>query len=233
MRLNVVGKLSVRWLARGRGMAFLCLVLLAYTSSTSLSAAELQTQHAADTSLNSGRWSVVLHTRLRARAETLDLYQFRVGPIIEYGLTARTSLVGGYYLTRNEAAPRVWSSTHRPFAGVEFAIARRRLALDSRSLIERFYVPGRRDFNRYRQRLWVTRNAPGGGPYGSVEGLFDAEGLRSVRYGGGWRIGPRGAVSIDFGYFYETRRSTEGGNRQMLLTTVHIRRQSKRIDPDP
>lgn len=175
----------------------------------------------------------MLHSRARTRVENLDLYQIRAGPIIEYSLTSRASLIGGYYFTRNEHASRSWSTTHRPFAGAELAISKRRLILDSRTLIERFCVPGTGDFSRYRQRLWVTRSASAGGPYGSVEGLFDAAGLRSIRYGAGWRIGPRGAFSIDFGYFYEARRSSEGGNRQMVLTTVHVRRQDKRIDPDP
>jgi Ca2+-transporting ATPase len=226
-------KLLGRLFARRRGAGSLGFVFLATALATSMNAAELQSQHALDTSFNSGKWSVVLHSRARVRVENFDLFQFRAGPIVEYSLTSRASLLGGYYFARNDGASRKWSTTHRPFAGVEFAISKRRLILDSRSLIERFYVPGTGDFNRYRQRLWVTRSAPAGGPYGNVEYLFDAAGLRSVRYGAGWRIGPHGAFLIDFGYFYETRRTTDGGNRQMLITTVHVKRQNKRIDPDP
>jgi hypothetical protein len=206
------------------------ILLLTVSWAIPIHAGEVQSQHALDTSIKAGKWRAVLHSRARTRLESVDLYQFRVGPIVDYSLTSRVTLIGGYYFARNEREFRLWSTTHRPFVGGAFATQYRRANIEARSLVERFFVPGAGDFNRYRQRVLLMDAR---GPYSSVEGFVDAAGLRSMRYGAGWRIGPKSVVSIDLGYFFETRRLIEGGNRHMFLTSIHIRRQGKRIDPDP
>src|SRR5262245_52528091 len=108
--------------------------------------AEIQTQHAFDTSLDLGRLEPLWHLRLRTKPRGGGLFQVRTGPILEFDLNERVTAIGGYYYTREEQEERRWSTTNRAFAGGELALWNRTLEIDWRSLLERFFVSGQPDF---------------------------------------------------------------------------------------
>jgi len=230
--LEEARKCGVRFL-RGIGARSAGLALLAMLWSSNLSAAELQSQQAFDVSFSKAKWDVIIHSRFRSRVNNRDFFQFRMGPIFEYNIHRRAFVLTGFYFTRNQSIPRAnWATTNRAFAGAEFALVKSRHAtLDFRTLAERFLVHAAPDFNRYRERLLVTSGS-GSGPYIGAEGLFDRRGLRSFRYSGGWRKPLRTSISLDIGYFFETRRLSEGGNRHMITTALHFRSRKVHVDPD-
>lgn len=75
--------------------------------------AAVQTQHALDGSVGSGRFELLWHLRVRTKPQGGGLFQVRTGPIFEYDLSERATLIGGYDLTR-EQGERRWTTINRP-----------------------------------------------------------------------------------------------------------------------
>jgi hypothetical protein len=191
--------------------------------------AEIQTQHAFDTSVRIGRFEPLWHLRVRTKPEGGGLFQVRTGPILEFDVHERVTLISGYYLIRQQNERR-WTTISRPFGGGEISVWDRGAEVDWRSLLERFFVPGEPDYFRFRNRFRVS--PPGiTAPYAAVEILVDANGLRSTRYSAGVRR-TIGEFSVDFGYFFEDRRPTPAGERHMFSTSFHWRNKTRRVDPD-
>src|SRR5699024_10490011 len=78
----------------------------------SLASAEIQTQHVFDTSVKRGRLELLWHFRVRTKPEGGGLFQLRTGPIVEFDLNDRLTLITGYYFTR-EQNERQWTSINR------------------------------------------------------------------------------------------------------------------------
>jgi hypothetical protein len=192
---------------------------------------EIQTQHALDTSLKIGRFESLWHLRARTKPEGGGLFQIRTGPILEFDLNERVTLIAGHYFTRDQGEGR-WRTINRPFGGAEL-IAYDGAAVDVeyRSLLERFIIPGEPDYFRFRNRL---RLSPHGvtAPYVAVEVFVDAQGARSTRYGAGVRHVIDREFIVDVGYFFENRRSMPAGERHMFSTSFHWRNKTRHIAPD-
>jgi hypothetical protein len=195
---------------------------------------QTDTQHAFEASMPvSRKLQLTLHSRGRTNPGGLGPYQFRLGPIVEYSLGPRWSLLGGYYFAKQKSAERDLRGTHRPFGGVEFmAFKSAKSEVEMRSLVERFFAYDR-SFTRFRQRLRWSGTAPVA-PYAGVETFLDRQGIRSTRYSGGVRWAKvRRRIDLDLGYFYEPRRPDLGASRHMFLTSLHFRFGGlKRRDPD-
>jgi hypothetical protein len=203
----------------------ICTFLLSGVASS-----EIQTQHAIDTSVAIGRIEPLWHLRFRTKPQGGGLFQVRTGPIFEYNLDSRVTLIAGYYFTR-EQEERRWTTTNRAFGGGELALWGRSLEVDWRSLLERFVVSSDRDYFRFRNRFRVS--PPGEtAPYIGAEIFADARGLRSTRYSVGLRRNVAGKVIMDIGYFFENRRLSPAGDRHMISTSFHWRNKTRRIDPD-
>jgi hypothetical protein len=193
--------------------------------------AELQTQHIFDSSVILGRLEPLWHFRVRTTPLGGGVSQIRTGPIFNFDIRERATLIAGYYYTRAKEE-HAWSTTHRSFAGVEIAAWERKIEVDTRSLIERFTVIGAPDYTRFRSRVRVS--PPGTtAPYAGVELFVDADGLRSTRYSVGVRRRFAENLSVDVGYFFEDGRSGTVRDRHMVGTTIHWRDRSTRIDTDP
>jgi len=192
-----------------------------------------ETQHAFEyaTALTP-KLDLILHSRLRTQPSMLGLYQGRAGPIFDYNLTRRVSLLGGYYFALQTDAEQDVKGRHRFFGGAEVTALRAEwYTVDVRSLTERFTGEGS-DFTRNRNRIrWSYQGRFA--PYASGEFFFDAKGWRGARISGGVRYRVQRSVDLDFGYFYEPRRVDLGPHRHMFLTSVHFRRlPGRRADPD-
>ena len=192
--------------------------------------ADLHTQHAADTSLQVGPLKPLWHVRLRTTPQGGGVAQVRTGPIISTDLHDRLTLIVGYYYAR--AKQERWTSTHRPFGGAEVVVWNRSFEVDARSLLECFVVSAATNYTRFRNRLRVSPKAKTA-PYIGVESFIDREGLRSMRYSAGVRRTFAKDLSLDVGYFYESRRQSAGQDRHMLTTTIHWHNRARRMDPDP
>jgi hypothetical protein len=208
------------------------LIFVAIVFLLSLPAAELETQHAAEvTSSLGGNWSGTLHFRMRTQPDRAGLYQARLGPIVQYKLTERTNLLAGYYFTNVQpGANASWSTVHRVFGGGERQWHRTgRWIFDTRSVFERYYSKADPEFNRFRQRFRIQGTRPWA-PYTAYEFFLDAEGRRGARYIAGV-VAPAGAgVRMDFGYFYESRRIAQGGDRHMIMTVIYFRGPGRSTD---
>jgi Protein of unknown function (DUF2490) len=192
--------------------------------------AEIQTQHVFDTSVKRDRFELLWHFRVRTKPEGGGLFQVRTGPILEFDLNERVTLIAGYYFTR-EQNERHWTTINRPFAGGEVMVWGRAVEVDWRSLLERFAIAHEPDYFRFRNRFRIS--PPGTtAPYVGVEFFVDAKGLRSIRYSAGLRRALGKDFIIEFGYFFEDRRPTPAGERHMFSTSFHWRNKTRRIDPD-
>jgi hypothetical protein len=193
--------------------------------------ADVQTQHILDSSVTIGPVEPLWHFRVRTSPQGGGVSQIRTGPILNFTVHDRATLIGGYYYTRAKEE-RSWTTTHRSFGGLEVAAWERRVEIDVRSLMERFSVLSASDYTRLRNRIRIS--PPGAtAPYIGVEAFVDADGLRSMRYSAGIRRTITDELIVDIGYFYENRRSATGSDRHMLGTTIHWRDKSTRLDTDP
>ena len=201
-----------------------CLLFLGEAS------AEVQTQHAFDTSvtLKNPRCCGISACGQSLKAEVLS--QIRTGPIFEFNLNDRVTLIAGSYFTREQEEHR-WAVINRPFAGGEFMLWGRGVEVDWRSLLERFVITHEPDYFEFRNRFRVS---PRGrtAPYAAVEVSTDANGLRSVKYSAGFRRTLTENFMVDIGYFFEDRRPMPSGERHMFSTSFHWRNKTRRIDPD-
>jgi hypothetical protein len=193
--------------------------------------AEVQTQHIVDTSLAIGPVEPLWHFRVRTTPQGGGVSQIRTGPILNFDVHSRVTVIGGYYYSRAKEEDS-WKITHRAFGGVEAVAWKRKAEVDVRSLLERFTVISAPDYSRFRNRIRVS---PAGAtaPYAGLEVFVDATGLRSLRYSAGIRREITDELIVDFGYFYEHGRSSAVSNRHMFGTTIHWRDKSTRIDADP
>jgi hypothetical protein len=203
--------------------------VLCFTSFSALS--ELQTQHVFESSAKMGPLEPLLHFRIRTTPQGGGLAQIRTGPILNFDVHDRVTLIGGYYFIR-EQEERSWTTTHRWFGGAEVAVWKRGIEVDARSLLERFVVVSAPDYTRFRNRVRIS--PPGTtAPYVSVEASFDADGLRSMRYSAGIRRTIVEELIVDIGYFYENRRPGASPDRHVIGTTIHWRDKTTRLDADP
>ena len=192
---------------------------------------QLQTQHIFDSSAAIGPVEPLWHVRIRTTPEGGGVAQIRIGPILNFDVHDRATVIAGYYYTRAKEEG-FWSTTHRSFGGVEGVLWNRKVEIDGRSMLERHALASKPDFTRFRNRIRIT--PPGStAPYAGVEVFVDAAGLRSVRYSAGLRRTTTENLIVDIGYFYENGRSPSVANRHMVITTVHWRDRSTRIDADP
>jgi hypothetical protein len=167
---------------------------------------------------------VILHGRLRTGNDFSTLQQGRTGAIVRFGLPGSSTLIGGYYYGKEEDSAEDWQNLHRIFGGVEVPVLRRRgISVDTRGIVERFFVPDRQQFTRYRHRLRL-RTDRRIGPYVSSEWFFAADGYLSGRYGAGicWRCAESG--TLEFGYLYDARRPTIGEPRHVIVTQFTLDR---------
>jgi hypothetical protein len=191
---------------------------------------EVQTQHIMDTSVKMGPLEPLWHFRVRTTPQGGGVSQVRTGPILNFDVHKRATLIGGYYYTRAKEE-RSWSTTHRAFTGVEVSAWDRKIEIDVRSMVERHFVISGRDYGLFRNRVRIS--PPGStAPYIGAEVFVDADGLRSMRYSTGIRRTITEDLLVDIGYFYENRRSGDP-DRHMLGTTIHWRDKSTRLDGDP
>lgn len=213
-----------------RSIAF----LLSAIAISPLWAAEVETQHAFDTTLPlKPGFELLLHSRVRTQPGNLGFYQIRAGPIISWDVRARLTILSGYYYARQERkVDNDFIGGHRLFAGGEIVVIdTRRLSFDQRFLAERFLSDATDDFNRYRLRRRLSAKGSVA-PYTSHELFLDARGWRSNRHSAGirWTLLP--AVQIDLGYLYEQRRPNVGPDRHIWLTSIHWTRSSRPADPE-
>jgi Protein of unknown function (DUF2490) len=192
--------------------------------------AEIQTQHAVDTSVRIGPFEPLWHVRLRTTPEGGGVSQWRTGPIFAIAIHERVEFLAGYYLSR-EKEDGGWSTGHRPFGGVDLVVWNRGMEIETRSLLERFFVSQSSDYTRFRNRVRIS--PPGTtAPYLGFEVFVDADGLRNTRYSFGLRRTFADELIVDFGYSFDNRRPGLSADRHMISTTIHWRNKSARIDPD-
>ena len=122
--------------------------------------AEIQTQHAFDTSTKVKRFEILWHLCVRTQPEGGGLFQVRTGPIFEFDLSDRVTAIAGYYLTREQNESQ-WATIHRPFAGGEVMVWDRLVEVDWRSLLERFIVGHEPDYFRFRNRFRISPSRMG------------------------------------------------------------------------
>ena len=133
-------------------------------------------------------------------------------------------MIGGYYYGKEEDSAEDWRNFHRLFIGIEVPLYRGLgLRLDTRGIVERFFVVDSPQFSRYRHRVRL-RSERRLGPYIASEWFFDANGYLSGRYGAGvrWKYAESGAFEI--GYLYDARRPTIGEPRHVIVTQVTLDR---------
>ncbi|MBM3787588.1 MAG: DUF2490 domain-containing protein [Acidobacteria bacterium] len=149
-----------------------------------------------------------VHTRFRTRDAYREFFQLRFGPILNYNVHKRVTLIGGYYFIEQRfpsPRKRQWEDFNRYFGGASVRLVdRKRLTLDWRNVIERFHtVPGG-DYTRVRtraslgtsfKRVWL--------PLTSFE-LLRAQDRFTVRAGAG--INRRINREIVAGFGYEMRQ---------------------------
>jgi hypothetical protein len=209
-----------------RGIRVCVLCLACFTAH-----ADVQTQHIVDSSVVIGPVEPLWHFRVRTTPEGGGVSQIRTGPIFNLDVHDRATLIGGYYYTR-EKEERSWRTTHRSFGGVEISAWKRALEVDMRSLVERHAVIRGPDYTLFRNRIRLS--PPGStAPYVGVEAFVDAAGLRTMRYSAGLRRNLTEELIVDIGYFYQNGRSGIEQDRHMVVTTIHWRDKSTRIDTDP
>ena len=198
---------------------WLILLLLLVTKTR---AAEIQADGAIDTRIGLARkWDVLVHNRSRVRAKQNDWYDISIIPLFRFQATDTVQLIAGAFLSRLEY-PDGWKNVGRPFLAVEPRLIRKeRFAVSSRSAYERFFIFRGADYNRYRQRFRVTRDGLWA-PYASAEGFYTNHGWATTRYGAGLKRNLGKRDSIEFGYWYETKRFIGPGARHMFLTTFTV-----------
>ncbi|MCL5098903.1 MAG: DUF2490 domain-containing protein [Candidatus Omnitrophica bacterium] len=188
-------------------------------------AGEVWSWHTVDVSVvKTSRAEVILHGRLRTGNSFGTPQQGRVGVISKLPFPSIGSLVGGYYYGKEEDSSDEWQNKHRIFGGLEVPVyGGHGVAIDTRGLVERFFVPDSPAFNRYRQRFRLRTDGRLG-PYLSTEWFFDANGYLSSRHGAGLRWRCAESVTLEFGYLYDARRANIGEPRHVIVTQFTLDR---------
>ena len=208
--------------AHWRALWTLAMVL---ASSERAAAGEVWSWHSIDVSvLKTSKAEVILHARLRTGNSFGTLQQGRTGVISKFPLTRIGALVGGYYYGKEEDSAEDWQNSHRIFAGIEAPVyGGRGVAIDTRGVVERFFVVDRPEFSRYRHRLRL-RTTGRLGPYVSTEWFFDTNGYLSGRYGAGLRWRCAESSTLEVGYLYDARRADIGEPRHVIVTQFTLDR---------
>jgi hypothetical protein len=184
--------------------------------------AAVQADGTVDTRVGLGyKWDIVIHNRARVRARQNDWYDFSSIPIVRYQAPHEVQLSGGAFFSRYEYMDG-WKNVCRPIVAFEPSWGLPKgLTLASRTAYERFMIYGGTDYNRYRQRLRLSW-AGGWALYGGAEAFFTDHGYAITRYGGGVKRNLGKRDSIEFYYWYETRRLNGPGVRHMFATTFTV-----------
>lgn len=185
----------------------------------SAAAAELQSDGAVDFRIGlSRRWDVLVHNRARVRSTSNDWYDVSIIPIFRYQWRPKVQLAAGAFISWFEYPNNDWQRHFRPIVAIEPTVLRKPVTLALRTQYERFMITERPDYNRYRQRFRVSRGRQWS-PYASIEFFFTDHGYATTRYGTGLRRNINKRDSVEFGYWYETRRLNDYGIRHMFYTT--------------
>lgn len=200
-------------------------LVMALAASGQAVAGEVWSWHSMDVSVvKTAKAEVILHGRLRTGNSFGTLQQGRAGVFTRFPFPRAGTLVGGYYYGKEEDSANAWQNSHRVFAGIEVPVyGGHGVAVDTRGVVERFFVADSPGSSRYRHRLRL-RTAGRLGPYVSTEWFFDANGYLSGRYGAGlrWRCAESG--TLEFGYLYDARRPTIGEPRHVIVTQFTLDR---------
>lgn len=196
--------------------SLLCLLVPILLTSP-LAADEFWSWHTFDyPALQTGRWQAVVHSRLHIGYGKPA--QGRIGPVTRYAITPRVSLIGGYYFGEDHDRHGAWAMSHRPFGGAEAALSQQRwFRLTTRAYVERFVVYEKPDYFRHRARIRYT-TAHKVAPVIVFEPFFDAKGLLTTRYSGGFRVNMRRGRALELAYTYDQRRTSAGPPRHILTT---------------
>jgi hypothetical protein len=165
------------------------------------------------------RLGVVLHTRLRTNDQISRYFQFRGGPIVNYDLKPRLRFIQGFYVSDFRALNQEPSRSTRFFGGAQVRLLEQRnWTVEGRSLMERFFVMGRPDYWRFRNRLLATVKR------GGYEWISHAELLRGQErfiYRGGVAFQKDLPGGMRGGLGYEFRRGTIG-SAHIISTTLNL-----------
>lgn len=166
--------------------------------------------------LHGERWQALMHGRVHV--DEGDFRQGRIGPVFRYNLPPRLTLIAGYYFGEDYNPLGEWKRSHRPFGGIEAAVATKKYArLTARTMLERFLVPGSGDYWRQRNRVrWTTAQRIA--PVASWELFFDNKGYLTTRYTGGVRFTLSHKRALELGYLYDGRRANTGEPRHIVTT---------------
>lgn len=201
-------------------MKYSCVLLLLLLPARSRPA-ELQADGAIDARIGlNRRWDVLVHNRSRVRAKQNDWYDVSTIPIFRYQAYGNIQISAGAFLSRFEYKDG-WKNVCRPIVAVEPSWNRERLTLAIRSAYERFMILRGADYNRYRQRVRLIRNAAWS-PYAGAEAFFTNQGWATTRYGTGVKRNFGKRDSIEFGYWYEAKSFAGAGVRHMFVTTFTV-----------
>jgi hypothetical protein len=183
----------------------------------SVSAADLESLHIFNVGLNpTPRLSLQLHSRVRTHHDLRQFYQVRGGPVAQYLVTARTTLLGGYYFAEQENTNRRLFDQQRAFGGVQQRVVdQRRVKLDARWLGERFFAGPGPDYWRLRQRMMLTWARDGWTPFASGEALWVQNARWIGRYAAGFQ---RRLHAAAVGFGYEFRPAVSGPGSHIVAT---------------
>lgn len=172
------------------------------------------------------RWNLQGNFRLRSNRNLTNLFELRGGPVASYTLNPRLSLIAGYYYTGQE--PRlqpVFLPQHRGFGGFQTPLIKnRKMSLEARTLVERFFKTPSGSFTRTRQRLYWQRQRAAFMPYASVEGLY-ARQRATFRLGVGFlrQLSPK----LQMGIGYEMRQYANGSLGHILTSNFQLEKSAK------
>ena len=208
--------------AHWRALWTLAMVLACWERAV---AGEVWSWHSIDVSVLKTTKAGMSSMRAYAPAIPLErLQQGRTGVIGKFPLNGIAALVGGYYCGKEEDSAEDWQNSHRIFAGIEAPVYRGcGVAIDTRGVVERFFVVDRPEFTRYRHRLRL-RTSGRLGPYVSTEWFFDANGYLSGRHGAGLRWRCAESSTLEVGYLYDARRADIGEPRHVIVTQYTLDR---------
>lgn len=161
---------------------------------------------------------------VRARDRVSAAYDEPLGNQLRMSLTPRLNLQGGYLRRWVDPDRTGFHAENRLFLSPSVLLARQPLRLEWVSLYERHIaVPGRTDFNRYKQKLDLERTRRRVSPFLWEELTFCRQGFVRSRMLAGvrWRF-PSGA-RFEVGYQYEKLKAAGlWAPRHTLRTTLNL-----------
>ena len=203
----------------------LCATVILLTAYQHAHAGEVWSWHAFDVTVSKTPLTeVILHGRLRTGRSFGTPQQGRAGVVTKFGVLRNVTLIAGYYYGKEEDSAEEWQNFHRVFTGIEVPVYRNHdLRVDTRGVVERFFVVNGPQFSRYRHRVRLRTDGRVG-PYVSSEWFFVGDGYLSGRYGAGVRWRCAEGASFEVGYLYDARRPTIGEPRHVIVTQFTLDR---------